>query len=252
MAVATVTFDNSRLIRQLRALEQDHGAASDAAVTVMGEVMLERLGMLWPRDTNRSIRGWLMAGQSAGLTTAPLPPIKASKRRDVYLAALERQVAEAEREFAKNDRFDSLYRQRGRTGEPYYRKIVSRKNKARKTADRAREELNKALASEGILFDDRGGFVYGDGRYLKNHNLRRLTTVRVKVYGGTGRRMTLYGQRFLELTNYEPHAKIIERIARHGHPLRVAMSSVRVVGMRRASDAYMRKMAERSTMVRAS
>jgi len=252
MSSVTIQFDNTELIRQLRVLRREEGEAGDAALTVMGDVMMDRLSVLWPRDTNRSIRGWVEAANNAGLTIRPLPAIKASKRHDLYIDALTRQIAAAEQEYAKNARFDDLYRLRGRTGEPYYRKIVSRKNKARKTADRGMEELAKAMESDGFLFMDRGGFVYGTNRgNLKNHNLKRLTTVRTKVYGGAGKRMVVNGQRFLELKNFEPHARIVERVARHGHPLRVAMSSVRVVGMRRASDAYMKKLGEKSTMVRA-
>lgn len=238
----STTLDTTKFRRQIDNCKRAGPEGRKAAVLALAEEVVSSLEIMWPRDTNKSMNGWKAAGNAAGLRTRMLLPINRSSRHDLYVAALSEQMAQAQREYMRWDRMDKLYQSQNRTREPYYRKIQRFKRAAAKRIDKAAEQLRLVNESEGVIFMDRGGYLYGDRRFLKSGYLQRLSTVRTKVYGGSARRIEAGSQTFIELTNHEPHAKMVERVARHGHPLRQAIAHARSLGGRRITQAYLKKM----------
>lgn len=236
-------LDTSRLHAKLRALEAAGREADEAAVQVLGEVFIDRVVELTPRDTNRAVNGWIEAGRAAGVTTRPLLPYNVSSRRQQWLdelaeeeAALARTV---ERRAAWKDRADQEDRakagMRRRDGKAYarrsrtasYKANVRKLRVAERRLARVREEIEKAVGSEF--------FVFFSARFGK----RAYSTVRTTVYGGTGRRIVEPGRAAVEFVNREPHVRLIERNPNLGHPIATAMAVVRSLGYQVAGKKWL-------------
>jgi hypothetical protein len=169
------------------------GITSKEATIMYLHDLMTRIIQATPRDTNRLVRGWIEAANTAGVGPFAAPELKDSQ----YLDRTKRDLA---RQLNRLVRYQQMQLTSGRwqtrvdgqgTGKPtkWYRKLV-------KDIERAKKQIETV-----------------DGTSIKviNKGRRVAITVRNKVYGGTG---TLYfdGQRWLgRFTNKEPHASIINR-----------------------------------------
>lgn len=173
-----------------------------------------RHGSIWivkeaPKDTRRFIRGVAEAANAAECGPVPIAQVRRSSRHDEYVEQLEDQVLRWQDSVQRlQDRRDFLYpngppKRRGRSS--LYAKLEREIDKAERVLMRAREELQKATDGEAILL-----FGYGPG-FIRQQKGRKLSTVRDKVYGGTGRFISDRYAAWAELTILEPHAKFVER-----------------------------------------
>ncbi len=182
-------------------------ADREAMVSLAGD-FVGNIARNAPRDTNRFVRSFVEAGEKIGVRGVPKPPIKASSRYQLYLKALVRQVARFDSLIAMwEGRAKNWYEAKGRTGEPYYRKIQNTIRSLERKRRRAFEELEKAKGNEAIIFMDEHGDIVGTNAYRG----RDVSTVRVKVYGGDGRIVVANGQVGAVLHSLEPHANLVER-----------------------------------------
>ena len=120
--------------------------------------------------------------------------------------------------------------------QPHVAEKLRKIRKLRKEVERTERELRRALGSESIIFFDRNA---NERRTRENH------TVRHKIYGGDGKLFTIGDQLFVELSNQEPHARLVEAHPKLGHPVKAAYAALRHIGIRRASTSYMNRMAKR-------
>lgn len=173
-----------------------------------------RHGTVWiitnaPKDTRRFVRGTAMAANAAECGPVPVAQVQRSNRHDEYVQQLEEQVGRWQNMVEWNTgRRDYLYPngapQRIKRSGLYF-KLTREIEKAEHLLMRAKEELGKATNNESILL-----IGYGTG-FSRQQKGRKLSTVREKVYGGTGRFVSEKYAAWAELNILEPHAKFVER-----------------------------------------
>lgn len=250
-----VKVDTRQLDRKIAATLAATVAARGRGGLALGAVFVETVDDLTPKDTNRLSNGWLEAGLEAGVSDRPMRPIVPSKDQDHYLAKLEEQVdfwagqvqyARARmRQYERADasampRRDGKPRAK-RVNQPFYTKMQRLEKKAVKNLRRSGEELEKARGVEGFVFFDADS-------YISRKAGRALSTVRTKVYGGGGRRYMAGGRQVVELTNREPHGRIVEKHPFLGHPVATAKEVVRASGAVMVGRAYKKELLARSPM----
>lgn len=226
----TLQMDVSGLNRRVEQMLARTAEASRAALAAYGEALVDNIDRIAPRDSNRYVAGWVGAGNAAGLTTRVVPRIQKSSRYDKFLDELRQQVERLEKRIRRwQIGMENWYHNRPeRPRKGWYRKAEREVRKLYKRYVRAIQELGKAEASETFLFFDAGAFV-------ERKNKRALSTVRTKVYGGTGKIVTDGWSAKLELHNLEPHATIVE--ARFG-VVAIASRGVKALGYRKASKEF--------------
>lgn len=154
-----------------------------------------------PRDTNRYIRAWAMAGNAAGVAGAPFPvaAVQNSEFRDQLIQRLESQLGRYERSVKYwSDLLEKRYYIPGRTDQwkaDAERKLAT----AIKRLGRSQEELDKYINAEGAIV------IFRKAKRGLN------VTVRDKVYGGNGWVQWSNGLPLVVLHNKEGHASIIEK-----------------------------------------
>lgn len=211
--------DNRQLRRKLGALDRNTPAASAAALKgVMGGAMDEIIRGT-PVDTARLKAGYAQAANAAGLGPFPVPAIKESKN---YGAAVDKLTDQ----LAFWQRIVDRYEREGRT-DKWYRRAV-------RTRDQAAAQLAKLTKTSVVvgLFANAGG----PGRRLK-------TTVRDKVYGGTGEFRMVGGMPFYRIHNREFHATFVERgqkgNSRGNYVVKTALTKARAFGVRRHRGKFL-------------
>lgn len=234
----TVRTDTTKLKARLGAVLGTLVPLQEEAVELMGQEFKRTAAMISPRDTQRYVRGWMQAGNQAGIPPFALPTIKPSAYIAKSTKRLKRQadrwgkVVEREREV--RDYWAQVYTNR------YIR--IGRNDKHGRQAQRKMEAADKRLekaldiyqsAVEQLLNLDPTSILIG-GKYglkggIGNDAARRLNertneqklrkssldTVRTQIYGGVGRKMKIGNGRItvISLAQLEPHARIVE--ARH-------------------------------------
>ncbi|MEM9065079.1 MAG: hypothetical protein AAGB51_06265 [Planctomycetota bacterium] len=194
--------------------------------------LLEAVGMLilevdkqWPKDTNRSMNGFIEAANDVGVDVLRPREIEKSGYLDRIIRRLREAADEAERRAKKiDDLLTKWFDSRGLRGNPWPKKMDRRRRRLERAAKRMREEAEKAEASPSgavILRDDAG--VLG-GRFGYGRRGRLTSTVITKVYGGYGVKLVRDNVSVIELHNQEPHATFIER------RLRILFTATGVVG----------------------
>lgn len=240
--------DTSGLHRKLRFLESVGHEADEAAVIALAGFAAETLADLTPRDTNRAANGWIQAGRAAGVTHIPMLPYQPSRRREEFLKKIEAEMDALAGKVASDESMMDFYRQedarnaskptrsgkprKRRVDQPYYKKLVRRARKNRKSLDRLTEEYKKALGSESFIFFDSDSFI-------QRRQGRRFSTVRDKIYGGEGRMEKDQNGVRVELINKEPHVRIIERHPHLGHPIATTRAVVYSAGRAHAGRKYL-------------
>lgn len=204
--------------------------ASKAQLRQITTSLMRRIAVTAKRDTNRYLRGFMMAGKDLGATEF-VPPIVASKYaariRDLIESQKDRRgflLGKSKRELKamypdgkpKNPRtptYDYMYEQ------------VQRREKLYEKSKRELERLNQGGDTTLLI-----GFL-GSGNAQSG---RKLLTVRNKIYGGVGRYIESRGTVYAVVINKEPHAKILEKKYRtFGNALSAVRSSVVGLDVRR-------------------
>lgn len=241
--------------RKIQATKAASTAARNAAGKEMGGIFIDAIVELTARDTNRTVDAWVQAGREAGVTDRPRIPLKPSKSRAKFLNQMRDEIAyflgeieKAQGWVDKYDREDQTRHSRRksngklpkrRKSQPFYKKQKAIIRKATKNATRAAEELAKAEGSESAIFFDANSIV----QRKKN---RKFTTVRAKVYGGSGSVLLDRARYIVTLINKEPQARIIEKHPHLGHPLATARAMTRRFGIQRVGRKYRNSLREQS------
>ncbi len=246
MAVVAAGFRKKAAVNELA-----RRRAAAEAVKPLAAVFVDTMEIVAPRDTNRYVRAWQLAANDAGLPPRAVLPVRSSSKRAEWIKALEGQVDYWARQADKWQRLMTLYEQydaahptkkngeprKKRTATASYRRYRRLRDRAAREVKKADEILAEALASEGFLLFDKGGFAPGRAaRFGKRKRFR--TTIRAKVYGGEGSVMHIGPVTLVRLHNREPHASIVSRSARHGRPLTFALAAVRAFGGRPVRKAW--------------
>lgn len=205
----TVKTSHREFARRMDRLQRQIPEVRDAAIKES-----VRHGSIWivkeaPKDTRRFIRGVAQAANAADCGPVPIAQVRRSSRHDEFVQQLEDQALRwRDRVEWIEGRRDYLYPngapQKVKRGS-LYQKLTRELEKAEKVLNRAKEELEKATSGESILL-----FGYGPG-FIRRQKGRKLSTVRDKVYGGTGRFVSERYAAWAELNILEPHAKFVER-----------------------------------------
>lgn len=233
----------SQFHRRVMALEAAGHAADAAAVRALGGFFIETVVDLTAKDTNRAANGWIQAGREAGVTDRAMLPYKATGRRDRWIAELREEEASfqrlvdrfrsfKERDDAADSRKAGLRRRDGkryakRSRTASYKANARKLRKFEKRLARVREEIAKAEGSDS--------FVFFSARFSR----RNYSTVRTKIYGGTGRIEIGPNSAMAEFVNREPHVRAIEGNPAMGHPIRTAAALTRTAGFAVAGDAWL-------------
>jgi len=244
--VITAQLDYAEFTRRAKALQtQEVYAREQAARDGTSAAMLHVFGHA-RRDTRRFVRGWAMANNMAGLPSLPVENVRVSNYAEKYLEILGDQVdtfkAKAERlDYLIESRFRRVNRpMRGR----YYNELSTDLTRTLMRLEKAREQLREAARRHELnipdylfmgVFNYRGQYVPMKGTKTKGKTARQLASVRVKVYGGWGRRYHNPEGTYYVLHNLEPHTTLVERRDR---VVADGLAVARLMGVRRITELY--------------
>lgn len=241
----TARVDDTVIKNKLRAFRARRGLSLRRATVELGYDGAVAMNQMAPRDTNRFVRGIQVAhnqiAAAEGLPSLPVSPVQPTRRQDEIEARLYRQILRVEKRlgqlhnYVKRDQarpdFNSAW--------PSHQKLINfwipRTEKLLKRSIKEHKkflELNEFERSTAIVIGGRGRAPGG-----APETARQLQTFRAKVYGGTGRVFEVGGKAFYELRNREPHARIVEKRWRVAAR---AAAGLRGLGLRRASNAYLK------------
>lgn len=225
-------LDVSGMMERLRGMDLREPAARLTAVTdVMRPVMGEILAGT-PVDTGRLRRGYAMAANAAGLGPAMVNIIKPTKYGHLAVGALFRQIGHFERQVKTLEQIAAGGKS-GRGGW-YQREFISpqqarsRIGAARRRLVRAKEELAK--------HHNRAITIGAMARAGGNTGNRLATTVREKIYGGSGRLIHTDTFTGFQIHNLEPHATIIEH---NTGSVKEALTKAKAFRIRRVGRKYL-------------
>lgn len=228
MSVDTSVFRAG--VRRMRAARP---AARRSAVDLMTDRFTVEVARISPRSTNRYVRGWMLAAADVGSRPLPVPALQRDRNRE----RIEQRLNYEESYWRGQVRYwttrKSQYERSGRTAEPYYRTITRQLRNATKRVEQAQRVLEEFLAdTEGVALA-----VYRS-RGKKGNSLG--VSLRTKIYGGTGRVVGSGRETVVELTNLEPHWRIVEKNHR---VLFRAVGAIRRFGGRKVSRKYLESVA---------
>lgn len=250
--------------QKIQAAMAQRDRVGEVAVREMGTVFVDAIEAIAPRDTQRFVRAYQEAGNRAGLPPRAVLPVVASRQREKFIEALEKQVEFWDREAARFqyliDRADAQDAAAGprkdgrarklRRNQAWYKKAVRLGRKSVEERERAIATLGDALGSESFLLFDKGRFLNGSKRSGYGKRGKRFrTTIRTKIHGGDGWITTAGPVALLTLHNKESHATIVARAARHGRPVDFALAAVKGVGGARITKKVAREIALVSGLV---
>lgn len=198
----------SKFKKRVGAVRRGMDLAAKRALVAGADASVDVVESIAPVDTGRFLAGWqraaLKAGSAVGGKARMVQPIDFSQsRHERVLERLWHQVEFIAREVKwRKERLYLWYDSRGRRYGDYGRSLARKIKTWEKRYSRALEEFQKAAAAEGTGVPV---LVIGSGAG------RKLSTVRTKVYGGTGR-LIVRGGGLVEvlMKNLEPHAQILE------------------------------------------
>ena len=241
--------------RNLRAAIRTEGPRGAA---MMGQLFVRAVDENAHKDTHRWVAGWQRAfNAAAGSAACPdlavaVDAVRRSKYRDEFLRILIEQNNTLLRRFKSKARMlDSWYDSKGRRHDAFYNDQKRRLERLGKRIDRAAEEIDKLVAdAEGtaVLMKNVNHAQIAAGNKLSNVDLSteeaalkaRLATVRVKIYGGTGRVVGNGLKWYCQLHNLEPHARVVES---RFHTVAKARALVGSFGVRRVGRAMVERVA---------
>ena len=222
-----VTLDDRVWRSRVEAAERVLPFAAEEAAVAQAGVFVDAVAVLTRRDTNRLVRGWIIAGRQVGATERAVPPVQVSKRGAEIERKLTEQVERTTAIWRMWRSWQEHYQRERRTGQPYYRKITRELRKADRRRERAVEQLRLFLEADGV------GVIFFDveNPTQRNQN-RRLSTVRTNIHGGKGEVVRTGDAAGVALTNLEPHFWVVERNPSLGHPATAAATAAAVRGCR--------------------
>lgn len=256
----SIRVDMNGLRRQVQTMDQNRKAARIAAGQVGVQGFVGHIEQRAPRDTNRYIASVVQAGQDVGVMAFNRPPIVAGRRREVFLDRLQDQAlfwrGRAEKLDASIGRIKGMlerwgYTNGGRKATKWSRAKLRQINKLEKDsarawerAGRATEELIKAMGDQSFIL------MHGSRGRMNKRGTRvigqRLTTVRVKVYGGHGEMIITPDQTLIRMVSKEPHSVFVERRLKL---FSSAIQAVRSLGVARIRPAYYGRVAAGTTLM---
>lgn len=229
IAREVIKVDGAELHRRLDHLRRNMGLVITTAIEEINVLIAVRIEETSPRDTNRFVRGWLLACADVGPIPAAIPGVQASARHQQYLAYLEKEAnrvgrmlksAQAKMEWWYLSKPD---RNRNR---PAFHELSRAITQLSKWHNRLIEEYVKLDGDPtGLLMD-------------KERGQRNYSTVRVGIYGGRGIISEQSDRVTVVLHNREPHATIVEK--RYGILAR-AMREVKRLGIARVNKSLVRR-----------
>lgn len=197
-----VTLDTRELDRRLGILRRRMGSVLQGGVHEMNAIIAARVAETSPRDTNRFVRGWLIAARDVGPLPVAVPPVTRSSRREEYLRYLDKEFKRLSRERdglkAMIDLWYTSKPNRNRNT-PAYNEMTNRLRKIEKWMGKLAEQLKAAHGSEDFLLFD------------KERGNRNYSSVRTKVHGGRGSMRYFEDRVLVQYHNLEAHTTIIER-----------------------------------------
>lgn len=206
--VVTQKLDKSRHDKKVRLMVRQIPEASKRQLRDMTTTLMARVSATAKRDTNRYVRGFLMAGRDLGANVGPIPNVQPSKHAKRIRELIERQVERFGFALGKTKRELEYLYPLGRPKRPRstaYAELFAKERELEKLYQRAKEELDKL--NEGGEATLLIGFLHS-GQAQKG---RKLLSVRHRVYGGDGKFVVSRGATYAVVTNREPHAKILEK-----------------------------------------
>lgn len=189
-----------------------------AAMIEMTRTILVRVAATAPRDTNRYVRGWMEAGNAAGVGRFHVPGLNRASR---YMQIKKRLSDEIE--------WWSYIVMRNRNQVP---------PRHDKWANQAERRLARAQEEYKRFFQAEGGAVIGINVYSALGGSKPVRAL-PKIYGGTGRIISLEAGRgtVVQLHNKEAHASMVERNTRC---MSRAYSAFRGTGLVKIKAAYLK------------
>jgi hypothetical protein len=215
------------------------------SVKAMGSVFLDAIEAIAPRDTNRFVRAYQQAGNLAGLEPRPLLPVTASRNRELFLAALQKQaehwrkreaywqgwIDRADADDARGLTTKAGKPRKPRRSQPWYRRYLRNRDRAAARLNKVLNILAEATETESFLLFDKGRFIAGSNRSGRGKRGEKfLSTIRAQVHGGEGWVERAGPVALLHLKNKEAHASIVARAARHGRPVDYALRAIKGIG----------------------
>jgi hypothetical protein len=222
--------------------------AREAYVLALGAIFVQHVVKFSPRDTHRYVRGWMEAAQGAKLKVGAIPALKPSRHIEGLRKLAEHQLRLTREQIQLEELKLAWYEKASADGKirpkiGYYHKLVNKIYEAKTRADRAKEELDKALSSYEAI-----GMMRGSGAALNGYerNLKGTAlnlTFRTKVYGGVGRLIRGSTKVALALHNREPHCRVVERYRK---PVGKANAALRAAGVEKLKPVYVMELAIRT------
>lgn len=229
-----LTLNTKTLASQLERLIGGRKHARETAMRALVGQVIEHVVRNGPKDTNRYVRGWAMAGRSIGAYKGSIPSIQAGSNEESVLNALQNQVEYFEARVVKLEGVLASWYPPGKKRTDYCLKLEKELRKAKTNARKAQDTFDEAKANTGfIVFDLGRGAVY-DGKYRPQ---KRRATIRAKAYGGYGSMRSVKDETTVVLTNREPHTRVVES---RFPGLRKTLRVLRPYGIQVARAGYVR------------
>lgn len=214
--VAIAHIDDSGLRRKTRTLAERAAPAGLEVARSGADHFVEFMVEKAPRDTRRYVRAWVQAGNQAGLTRRPVPPLQESRWQAQFLDALERQIERhVDRINTLQGMLDRWYYSKGRPLGSWARRKQREIERRTRYLIKAVEHLRRFQnASAPVLFFAGAEAAQFSGTGIWRDVRRRASTIRDKVYGGRGAVVEEGGEARIVLHNLEPHVTLVERRTR--------------------------------------
>lgn len=210
--VARIKTDEFR--NRVRVIAQKMLDGERDAIKLLAEDFVVTAARISPADTNRYVRGWIMAGKDVGVNAVPLPMLRPSRYTEAYKDALDRWVANLEGEIVRLQKLHEFWYP---NGVPPKEPKGSTFWDINLQIDALAKKLVKARQRRDE-FDPLGAtIVIGAGRIVRGADGfmalggGAAVTYRRKVYGGEGQIIQRAGYTMLRLHNLEAHATFVER-----------------------------------------
>lgn len=236
------TVDTSELEEDIRRVLRNRSAARRAVTEGMAKEVVEFIVKRAPRDTNRYVRAWIEAGNAAGVTDLPVPPLnKSSKLNDIIVLLLKQIGHIDDRVFDlafRNEQTEGVlnawYTRKGRKektwalgrrknikdNEREIRRLGRRREKVVEQLEQIKDDSAVIIMDAGRAFSFGSDKGYGFGARFKKAGKRggpkKLITARalVQTFGGTGQIVERTDTTIVVLHNREPHASFVEQRTR--------------------------------------
>jgi len=217
-----VTIDPTMMQRRLDAVRRALPEIHMNAIMEGNALIAIRVDETARRDTNRFVRGWLMACKDIGPIPVAIPSVKYASRHAAYVAKLKAELRTYQDDLHTLDtQIDAWFSGPGRKRGAGYAKMLNRRAKLIQWSERLKEEIIKAEGEVSIVFFD------------MERGRRNYSTVRTAIYGGKGRVVTNGVRAIATMHNLEPHTTIVERRDRI---MARAMNELRAFGMTRINN----------------